>query len=77
VLELIPPYVATHLMGGASDPRAMPLDKFIAEVMEILKAKPTPTEIVVQIAQGLRFAAENGKFDAVFQGLNASMADIQ
>jgi len=33
VLELIPPYVATDLLGGASDPRAMPLGKFIAEVM--------------------------------------------
>src|SRR5271169_3223877 len=40
VLELIPPYVATDLMNGASDPRAMPLDKYIAEVMEILKAQP-------------------------------------
>src|SRR5580700_1097253 len=29
ILELIPPYVATDLMDGANDPRAMPLDKFI------------------------------------------------
>jgi uncharacterized oxidoreductase len=28
VLELIPPYVATDLMGGAKDPRAMPLNEF-------------------------------------------------
>src|SRR5271155_3371884 len=28
VLELIPPYVQTDLLGGASDPRAMPLDKY-------------------------------------------------
>jgi uncharacterized oxidoreductase len=35
-LEFITPYVAADLMsGGASDPRAIPLDKFIAEVMEI------------------------------------------
>ncbi|MGA2169314.1 MAG: SDR family NAD(P)-dependent oxidoreductase [Terracidiphilus sp.] len=77
VLELIPPYVATHLMGGADDPRAMPLGKFIAEVMEILKTQPTPGEIVVENAKGLRFAAESGKFDAIFQGLNAAMADIR
>ena len=77
VLELIPPYVATELMGGAHDPRAMPLSKFIAEVMEILKVQPTPAEIVVENAKGLRFAAQSGKSDAVFQGLNASMADIQ
>lgn len=77
VIELIPPYVATHLMSGASDPRAMPLDQFVAEVMEILKQKPTPKEIVVENAKGLRFAAQNGKYDAVFQGMNASMADVE
>jgi len=77
VLELIPPYVATHLMGGADDPRAMPLGKFNAEVMEILKTQPTPAEIVVENAKGLRFAAESGKFDAIFQGLNAARSDIR
>ena len=48
VLELIPPYVQTDLMNGADDPRAMPLDQFIAEVMEILKQQPTPPEICVE-----------------------------
>ncbi|MGD0630250.1 MAG: SDR family oxidoreductase [Terracidiphilus sp.] len=76
VLELIPPYVATDLMSGASDPRAMPLDKFIGEVMEILKTYPTAAEICVENVKGLRFAAEAGKFDAIFNGLNASMADV-
>jgi uncharacterized oxidoreductase len=76
VLELIPPYVATHLMSGASDPRAMPLDAFIAEVMVILKTQPTPPEICVENVKRLRFAAESGKFDAIFNGLNAAMADI-
>ena len=74
VLELIPPYVQTDLMGGAGDPRAMPLDTYIAEVMEILKAQPTPSEIVVEKAKGLRFAAA-GNYDGIFQGLNAAMAD--
>ena len=76
VMELAPPYVATHLMGGATDPRAMPLDKFIAEVMQLLQQKPTPQEICVENVKGLRFAAETGKFDAIFQGLNSSMADV-
>ena len=75
VLELIPPYVQTDLMGGAEDPRAMPLGKFIAEVMEIMKQEPTPAEICVEEVKRLRFAAENGKFDAIFQGLNEAMAD--
>jgi uncharacterized oxidoreductase len=75
VLELIPPYVGTELMSGASsDPRAMPLDKFIAGVMEILKAQPTAAEICVETVKPLRFAVENGRYDAVFQGLNAAMA---
>jgi uncharacterized oxidoreductase len=76
VLELVPPYVATDLMGGASDPRAMPLDRFIAEVMAILKQQPTPAEICVENVKPLRFAAESGKFDAIFNGLNSSLADI-
>lgn len=73
VIELIPPYVATDLMSGASDPRAMPLGEFIAEVMEILKTQSAVTEICVERVKGLRFAAENGKYDAVFQGLNEAM----
>lgn len=74
VLELIPPYVATDLLGGADDPRAMPLDKFIAEVMEILKTQPEATEVCVENVKRLRFAAESGHYDAVFKGLNEAMA---
>lgn len=70
VLELIPPYVATDLMDGASDPRAMPLDKFIAEVMEILKTQLTAAEICVERVKPIRFAAESGQYDSVFNGLN-------
>ena len=75
VLELIPPYVATDLMSGASDPRAMPLGEYIAEVMEILKTQPAATEICVERVKGLRFAAESGRYDAVFNGLNEAMAN--
>jgi uncharacterized oxidoreductase len=75
VLELVPPYVATNLMSGADDPRAMPLVKYIAEVMEILKTQPTPAEICVENVKGLRFAAETGKYAAIFQGLNAARTD--
>jgi uncharacterized oxidoreductase len=70
VLELIPPYVATHLLNGAADPRAMPLEAFIAEVMEILKSQPAAAEICVENVKRLRFAAESGHYDSIFQGLN-------
>lgn len=78
VVELIPPYVATDLMGSsAGDPRAMPLDKFIAEVMEILKTQPEAKEICVENVKRLRFAAESGQYDAVFKGLNDAMATVR
>lgn len=75
VLEIVPPYVQTDLMDGAEDPRAMPLKDYIAETMELLKTQPTPAEICVKNVQGLRFAAESGKFDAVFHGLNTARPD--
>ncbi|MGC2210095.1 MAG: SDR family oxidoreductase [Candidatus Korobacteraceae bacterium] len=74
VLELIPPYVATELSSGANDPRAMPLEQFIGEVMKILKSQPGVSEICVENVKRLRLAAESGSYDAVFQGLNEGMA---
>jgi uncharacterized oxidoreductase len=73
VLELIPPYVATDLLGGGSDPRAMPLAEYIAEVMEILKTQPDVKEICVERVKGLYGAAASGHYNDVFNGLNAAM----
>jgi uncharacterized oxidoreductase len=75
VLELAPPYVATDLMHGRTDPRAMPLADYIAEVMEILQTQPDATEVCVGRAMGLRSAERSGNYDAVFNGLNQAMAD--
>ena len=74
VVELIPPYVATDLLGGGSDPLAMPLDDFIAEVMAILKTQPDVTEICVDRVHRLRFAADDGHYEEVFNGFNDSFA---
>ncbi len=78
VLELAPPYVQTELMGEhqASDPRAMPLDSFISEVMEILSTQPEAKEILVKNVHALRFAGDfNGdKFYGFFEQFNAAMA---
>jgi uncharacterized oxidoreductase len=77
VVELIPPYVQTELMGSAqaSDPRAMPLDKFVAEVIDIIKTQPNATEICVENVKPLRFAAEKGQqgYDAFFKSFNDAM----
>ncbi|HEX3966593.1 MAG TPA: SDR family oxidoreductase [Edaphobacter sp.] len=77
VVELVPPYVQTGLMGShqAADPRAMPLKDFLAEVVEIIKTQPGATEILVERAKPLRFAASNGeeKYNAVFKQFNDAM----
>ena len=60
VLELVPPYVQTELMGDAqaNDPRAMPLKDYIAETMKILKEHPEAKEILVERVLPLRFAGK-------------------
>jgi uncharacterized oxidoreductase len=75
VLELIPPYVQTELLGPemAKDPRAMPLKDFIAEVMNIIKTSPKATEICVERVKALRFAEANGGYDAFFKQFNDAM----
>jgi uncharacterized oxidoreductase len=42
--------------------------------MEILTSQPAATEICVENVKRLRFAAESGQFDAVFNGLNDAMS---
>jgi uncharacterized oxidoreductase len=76
VLELVPPYVQTELMGSrqANDPRAMPLKDYIAETMKILKEQPQAKEILVQRVLPLRFAEKNGDVYEAFQGFNDAMA---
>jgi uncharacterized oxidoreductase len=76
VIELVPPYVQTHLMGArqASDPGAMPLADFIAESVNILKTSPDVREICVERVKPLRFADTNGGYDAFFKTFNDRQA---
>jgi len=76
VLELIPPYVQTELMGSrqAKDPNAMPLKEFISQTMKILKTSPNAVEICVDRVKPLRFAEASGNYDEVFQTFNARIA---
>ncbi|MDP9147140.1 MAG: SDR family oxidoreductase [Acidobacteriota bacterium] len=75
VLEIIPPYVQTDLLGGAKDPNAMPLDQYIAETMRIFTGQPNEKEICVERVKPLRFAAESGHYDATFKGFNDAIAE--
>jgi uncharacterized oxidoreductase len=76
VLELIPPYVQTELLGARqlSDPNAMPLKDFISETMNILENSPNSTEICVERVKPLRFAEASGQYDAFFKNFNDGMA---
>jgi len=72
VLEIIPPWVATELMGEKpTDPRAMPLDAFIAETMQLLGTDAE--EITVQNVLFLRNAAK-GDEKALFKQFNDSLS---
>lgn len=53
----------------------MPLDEFIAEVMEILKTQPDAKEVCVRKVYPLRFAGEGSqeKYEQFFQQFNDTM----
>ncbi len=72
VIELIPPYVQTELMGAhqANDPHAMPLAEYINETMQLLKTSPDATEILVERVKPLRFAEASGGYENVFKMIN-------
>jgi uncharacterized oxidoreductase len=73
VLEIIPPWVATELMGETpTDPRAMPLDAFIAETMQILATDAE--EIGVERVGFLRNAAASGKEKETFKSFNDALS---
>lgn len=77
-LELAPPYVQTSLTGEhqMTDPGAMPLDAFIAEVMSILTNNPETQEILVERVHALRYAESKGieNYNQQFKALNDYMA---
>ena len=76
VIELIPPYVQTELMGDRqkNDPMAMPLGEFLDEVMGLLRSSPHATEIAVGRVKPLREAEKSGAYDAFYANFNDRMA---
>lgn len=72
VLELAPPYVQTELGGPqqASDPRAMPLDEYTREVMQILTDNTFEKgEVLVERVKPMRFAERDGTYDQMLEML--------
>ncbi|MCW2495864.1 SDR family NAD(P)-dependent oxidoreductase [Jatrophihabitans sp.] len=62
VAELVPPAVATTPEQARSNPRALALDAFATEVMELLRTDPTPHEILVEGVQMHRWAERDGTY---------------
>ena len=75
VVEIVPPWVATELMGETpTDPRAMPLDAFIAETMQLLATDSD--EICVERVMFLRGAAASGNEAGVFKTFNDALSQL-
>jgi uncharacterized oxidoreductase len=72
VTELVPPAVATQL--GSSNPNALALDAFGAEVMDLLAQDPTPHEILVQGVLMHRWAERDGTYDALVAQRSQALA---
>jgi uncharacterized oxidoreductase len=72
VQEIAPPWVDTDLVGKSGDPRAMPLEAFIAETME--KLASDDEEIVVDAIKGFR-DNPGANEHAVVHGFNAEMSE--
>lgn len=73
VLELSPPYVQTELTGSgqASDPRAMPLAAFIADVMRLIERGDHPDgEILLERDHARRWAERDGTYADIFAAIN-------
>jgi uncharacterized oxidoreductase len=73
VLELAPPYVQTELTGShqTSDPRAMPLAAYVAEVMQSLETGNHPQgEVLAERDHARRHAERDGRYDEFFAMMN-------
>jgi len=74
VIEIIPPQVQTALQGERGfDPRAMPLEEYVAETITLLQTQPQADEIVVERAKPFRFAERDGNYDDIYPAFNEAI----
>jgi uncharacterized oxidoreductase len=70
VIEIVPPWVQTELQGSRGwHPKAMPLNKYISETMDLLRTSPEAAEIIIERAKPMRFA-ERGDYDIFYKKYN-------
>jgi uncharacterized oxidoreductase len=74
VAELVPPAVATSPEHARRNPRALGLDEFATEVMDLLQADPTPHEILVQGVLMHRWAERDGTYDELVAQRSQALA---
>ncbi len=72
VLEIAPPWVDTDLIYKSGDPRAMPLDSFVSETMQLLATDAD--EIYVSAIAAFRDNPGAGEH-ALFNGFNEAIAE--
>src|ERR1700729_1340067 len=73
VLEMAPPWVRTELMNSQDAAQAMPLDRFIAEALDVLGTDAN--EILVEAAKPLR-ANPGSAEHALVNGFNQQLREI-
>ncbi|MBR7829716.1 SDR family NAD(P)-dependent oxidoreductase [Actinospica sp. MGRD01-02] len=74
VAELVPPAVATTPEHAAQNPRALLLDAYATEVMELLQTEPTPREILVKGVLMHRWAERDGTYDELVAQRSQALA---
>ena len=71
VIEVVPPAVRTALMNQEDDERAMPLEEYLDETMDLLRQHPDADEILVNRVRFLRDAERENRYDQVIGMLNS------
>jgi uncharacterized oxidoreductase len=73
VFELSPPYVQTELTGPGqvTDPRAMPVPDYVAQVMHLLEQGKHPAgELLLERDHARRWAERDGTYVTLFSAMN-------
>lgn len=71
VIEVVPPAVRTALLNQEDDERAMPLEEYLTETMDLLRQHPDADEILVDRVRFLRDAERENRYDQVIGILNS------